>query len=583
MIRRVAAATYNQKPITNNREGSPPPVISYKSSVRSPFIGTFHALGARILRGEGRAFGRNPNFVIFDDSDRLSLVRKIVKAVGAKTEQGPSFYLRKISELKNGAGSVEDLQSSGGGDDGTSLRIYNEYEQALREHNAFDLDDLIEKVVRLLGERREVLKRCQSLFRYVFVDEYQDLNPKQYEFIRLLAGAHRNLSVVGDDHQMIYGWRYANIETFLNFERDWPDAQIVVLEENYRSTGNIIRAASSVIENNKGQKSKRLWTKNAPGQAIRVLEVEDEEKEAEWIAATIAATNDKRLTTNDKNNSLKVVGHKSSVVSQSTAVLYRTNAQSRALEQALINLEIPYEIFGGIKFYERREIKDAVAALRLAMNPKDALSRDRLQKNLTKGTLRKFEEALGSLGAGAPLRLVEAFLAATDYLARIEKEFRNAEERKENLRELIRFASKFESLGVFLEQISLLQRTDAGSKGERAILDPQDAQPKHSGPPVRLTTIHLSKGLEFERVFLAGCSEGLLPHGRALGDENELEEERRLMYVAMTRAKRELVITFSGFPSRFLGELPGDGIAVQSLVSELNPLREDEERYITLE
>jgi DNA helicase-2/ATP-dependent DNA helicase PcrA len=414
-------------------------------------------------------------------------------------------------------------------------RVFELYEAALERNNAFDFDDLIEKVVFILKNNPDVLKKYQRMYDVILVDEYQDINPKQYELVTLLASEHRNLSVVGDDEQTIYSWRYADIKTFLNFDKDWKGASIHFLEENYRSTGTIIRAASAVAKNNRFRTPKNLWTSNPDGDLITLFEAWGENEEAEWIA-----TNIRSLRANDKNADI--------------GILYRTNAQSRAIEQSLLRNNIPYRIFGGLKFYERREIKDAVAALRYISNSKDEPARERLEKNLTKRKFAEFRNQVMMLQDPAqlhtkkiePLAAIKLFIEVFGYFDYLEVSFINPEEREENIAELIAFATDFTSLDELLERLSLLQAADEIGK------KPLD------GREVSLMTVHLAKGLEFDSVFIAGVAEGLLPHGRSIDDENSLEEERRLMYVAMTRARKKLFLSFYGVPSRFLNEIPED-------------------------
>ena len=534
-----------------------------KSLTRNPrsLISTFHSLGAKILREEAELLERNSRFVIFDDQDSMSLIRKIVKSTGIKNpDLGPAYFSQKISEIKNGKIALNELKKSESLEDKTILQVFRRYESDLAKNNAFDFDDLIEKVVKVFKSYPAVLQKYERRFPYLLIDEYQDLNNQQYELIKLLAGGNRNLSVVGDDQQMIYGWRYANLNIFLNFERDWPGSRVALLEENYRSTQNIITAASTLIQNNKYQKPKNLWTKNPKGGPIKISELGSAEEEATLIVQQIAKS------------------------IEPTAVLYRTNAQSRPIEQALLEENIPYQIFGGVRFYERREIKDILAALRLALNPEDEISRDRLAKTFSKTKFLELQENLLRKTELSPLKLIQLFMKTVDYFSYLEKNFINAAERKENIAELMIFASKFEDLSIFLEQVSLLQPSDivAGGKGQGAKGNKRSAiSPKHYA--INLMTIHLAKGLEFDRVFVIGCSEGLLPHARSLKDETELEEERRLMYVAMTRAKKELALSFYDLPSRFLLELPAELIEFQSLVSEARVLEDNEERYITLD
>jgi len=517
-----------------------------------PFLGTFHSLGAKILRKECRLAGRDPNFAIFDDHDSFDLVKKAVKAVlppkkddeedgilaKKNKKDTPVYFAKKISELKNLGKLLPEARPNV--DKEAQVRhVFEKYEAALERNNAFDFDDLIEKTVMILKTHPEVLKKYQRMFDAILVDEYQDINPKQYELVSLLAGEHRNLSVVGDDEQTIYSWRYADIKTFLNFDKEWKGASVHFLEENYRSTGTIIRAAAAVAKHNRFRTPKNLWTQNPDGDRIMLFEAWGENEEAEWIARQIYS-----LRTRDKNADI--------------GILYRTNAQSRAIEQALIRNNIPYRIFGGLKFYERREIKDAVSALRYISNAKDEPARERLEKNLTKRRFAEFKNKVGelqnpaklSLEKIAPLAALKLFLETFGYFEYLESNFVNSDEREENIAELITFATDFNSLDELLERLSLLQAADEiGSK-------PVD------GREVNLMTIHLAKGLEFDSVFIAGLAEGLLPHGRSLDDENALEEERRLMYVAMTRARKKLYLTFYGIPSRFINEIPEDCIAM---------------------
>ena len=548
---------------------------------KGPFLGTFHALGARILRKECRMLGREPNFAIFDSHDSFDLVKKATKEVippkkkedegpfpatkaqRAAKQETPAYFAEKISEIKN-LGEEEAIAqdrtlSSSAEKRARTLRIYEKYEELLRRNNAFDFDDLIGKVVELFKTHPEVLRRYQTMFDAVLVDEYQDINPKQYELVSLLAGAHRNLSVVGDDEQTIYSWRYADIATFLNFDKDWEGAKIHFLEQNYRSTGTIIRAAAAVAANNRVRTPKTLWTENPEGEHITLFEAWGENDEAEWIAERI-----KRLRASDKNADI--------------GILYRTNAQSRAIEQALIRYNIPYRIFGGLKFYERKEVKDAVAALRFIANPRDEIAKERLEKGLTKRRFAAFAAALTASPAPAaaltPLDALKLFLDSFRYFDYLEANFTNADEREENVTELIAFASEFTDLNELLERLSLLEAAEAaeGGKGAR-----EDAP---QGKEVNLMTIHLAKGLEFDTVFIAGAAEGLLPHGRSIEDEASLEEERRLMYVAMTRARKALHVSFYGIPSRFVGEIPEDCISYIEEGSEKGGMANDlSERY----
>jgi DNA helicase-2/ATP-dependent DNA helicase PcrA len=506
-----------------------------------PFIGTFHSLGAKILRAEARELGRTPHFTIFDDYDSLALMKRVLKDLDVK-EVKPARFLQLASFSKSGAAGAGQFLAR------RERTVLERYEAFLERNDAFDFDDLIAKVVWLFEHRPAIRAKYQARYTHILVDEYQDVSPAQYALVRLLAGNTRRVSVVGDDAQMIYGWRYANIDIFLGFERDWPGARVVLLEENYRSTATIVHAASAVVAHNRIAREKNLWTRNPDGELITVAETGNEEEEAEWVAQCIADAlrEDKDKHENDNP-------HPYAHARDSVAILYRTNAQSRALEHALLKRDIPYRIYGGLKFYERREIKDIVAGLRLAMNPRDEVSRERLEKTFRVRTLQELLPALAESKNKPPAAAIQAFLSAADYFNYLERETMNSDERRENIEELLRFAEGFTSLPEFLEHVALVQSTDDinASDKRQATSDKEDA-------PVHLSTIHLAKGLEFDCVFLTGCAEGILPHARSFESEEELEEERRLMYVSMTRARTHLAISFYGIPSRFIGEIPPD-------------------------
>ncbi len=518
----------------------------------TPFIGTFHAFGARILRKEARFAGRKPEFTIFDNDDSLSLIKKIIKSFDFKEKISAAEIQSRISSVKNNLAPAEEADFK---NQEVFEAVFGEYEQKLAENGAFDFDDLLEKPVRIFRGNPEILKKYRRQISHILIDEYQDVNFAQYALVKLLAGDEGKLSAVGDDQQAIYSWRGANFEFFLNFEKDWPQSEVVVLEENYRSTGKIIRAASELIKNNSNQRQKNLWTKKEEGDSVEILEAKNAAEEAEWIA--------EKIKENDYYGS--------------AAVLYRTNAQSRAIEEAFISRDIPYRIIGGLKFYERREIKDIISALRIFANPLDSLSLGRLEKLLRKKRFARFSEKWSSLRLStkdkiSPVNLINEFLKIADYPAYLKNNFINADERRENVGELIGFAGEFSDLDLFLEHLALFEATDNFREKENA---------------VKLTTIHLAKGLEFDKVFIVGASEGLLPHARAFLSLAEIEEERRLMYVAMTRAKKELRISFYGPPSRFISEIPAELAEFRSLNTSHNfqdfesfRNRNDEEDYI---
>jgi len=493
-----------------------------------PFIGTFHAFGARILRKEAIAFDRSGSFSIFDESDAIKLIKQILKNGDFDKIQYPFGKVRRqISKAK-------DELSSSFADENVEY-IYNQYETQLKRQNAFDFDDLIGKPVRLFESSPQKLEEYQSRFRYFLVDEYQDINTAQYRLIKLLSDKEKNLSVVGDDHQSIYSFRSADFRNFLNFERDFPNAKIVILDQNYRSTKNIVSASSAVIHHNKNQRPKTLWTNNEEGSLIHIQGFYSAEREAEWLALNISDN-------------------------QNTAVLYRTNAQSRPIEQACIFNGIPYFIYGGLRFYDRKEIKDIVSAMRYATNPADELSKERLLKEFKKTRVRPIIDALPEMASSlSPVEFIGYLLKETAYLESLRND-KNFEERQENIGELISFASGFSSVDELIERISLLESTDQpksiGQEKQRSDSLQNTTASQNNKSPIRLMTIHMAKGLEFDNVFLVGASENILPHERAIFKEDDIEEERRLMYVAMTRAKKKLSISFFRNASRFLYEIP---------------------------
>lgn len=552
----------------------------------SPFIGTFHALGARILRRNAALLGRTPDFVIFDDHDSFAVVKRALKDLDIKKES-PAALGTKISGIKSG-GKLEDAAP-------LVQEMYARYEASLESQNAFDFDDLLEKPVLLFERYPAVLKKYRAQFTHILIDEYQDLNDMQYRLVRLLMGERGSISVVGDAEQTIYGWRGSNIEIFLRFPDDWAEAEMVTLTQNYRSTQNILRAASGVISKNeyktRVERATGLWTENVEGARVLAVETLNEDAEAAWIAEQVQKFGSLEVWKFASPETSKLKNFPTSKLEPpTTAILYRTNAQSRAIEQAFLRRRIPYIVYGGLKFYERREIKDIVAALRFSLNPKDEVARERLEKAFSKRRAREIADAFSKEQAAEPLRRIELFLKAADYMDYVEKNMTNPRDRRENIEELIHFAASYRDLAKFLEEIALLQATDTpvesvereadGVTGSR--LQPATCNLK----PVLLMTMHLAKGLEFDRVFVAGVSEGLLPHGRSMGSEEEIQEERRLMYVGMTRARQELFLSFYGIPSRFLGEVPEDAVEFRSMLTHDGSLKLDddyEERYISLD
>ncbi len=550
-------------------------------------LGTFHSTCVRILRKWHAELGFRHSFVIYDDADQLSLIKDCLKGQNlSERVLSPRAVAARISRAKNEM--VTPGEYAGMANDFTEERtakIYSLYQERLRTSHAVDFDDLLMLTVLLFRDRPHVLEYYQSLWRYVLVDEYQDTNHAQYQIVNFLSRRHGNLCVVGDDDQSIYRWRGADLNNILDFERDHPGCRVIKLEQNYRSTQNILDAAGEVVAHNVGRKGKTLWTENPDGDAITVYHARDEQAEADFVAQRI------RDLSGDQGHSL-----------DDFAVFYRTNAQSRVLEDALRRDLTPYVIVGGLRFYERKEVKDLVAYLRLVANPDDAQSFKRIVNVPARGigaaTVEKLEglaqtervslweackriadrkilgpkvlkglaELVGliermraKVGVLTVPELIVELLDTTGYLADLKNEGTiEAESRMENLQELVSAAREFmersedRSLQAFLDSVALIADIDEMSEGAGA---------------VTLMTLHSAKGLEFPVVFITGMEEGVFPHARALSDDDELEEERRLCYVGMTRARQQLFLTSAlsrrlynndsyNLPSRFLDEVP---------------------------
>jgi DNA helicase-2/ATP-dependent DNA helicase PcrA len=561
--------------------------------VRTMWVMTFHAACGRILRKEAPRLGYRQNFTIYDQADQV----RLTKAVLEELDRDPKRFVPRgihsqISMAKNQLVSPEEYRSRVASFyDQTVADAYDLYQKRLHASNAVDFDDLLMLTVEVLERFPEARTRWQKAFRYVLVDEYQDTNHAQYRLLQLLAGEHLNVFVVGDPDQSVYGFRGADIRNILEFERDFGGARVIALEQNYRSKNPILRAANAVIENNRERKPKSLWSELGEGEPVRVIEVEDEHAEARFVAAEIA--------------SLSEEGYAGSEI----GVFYRTNAQSRVLEDVLVRQEVPYQVIGGPRFYERAEIKDAIAYLQVIDNAYDAVSLMRIANKPRRGIgdaslarLASFADAQGislwealgradEAGVGAaPLKAVQRFvtlmqssmagalelsvpevlervLERSGYLEALEAERTiEAQGRTENLGELVGVAREYQetaeepSLSEFLQQISLYSDQDE-------LKDQQSL--------VTLMTLHNAKGLEFRCVFLIGAEEGVFPHARSL-EEQGLEEERRLAYVGLTRAKERLVLTHAAtrslwgtrgynLPSRFLDELPQEEIERERL------------------
>ena len=513
-----------------------------------PFAGTFHSLCAKILRREGKYLGISSNFVIYDEQDTKDVIKEIVTKLDLdKKKFNPGFIYNMISEAKNELIShMEYPQYVHGHFQQEVAKIYLQYQKILSDNNALDFDDLIFKTVELFRREKEALNRYQDKFHYILVDEYQDTNHAQYVLTKLLSGRWHNICVVGDASQSIYGWRGADYRNINNFQKDYKDVKIFHLEQNYRSHQNILDAAFAVISRNTSHPILKLRTDKLKTYPITVYQAQNEYKEAEFILNEIIKS---RLQHTDSQLS-------------NFAVLYRTNAQSRVVEETLLHGALPYVLVGGVRFYERKEIKDVLSYLRLLYNPKDKVAQKRAEK-LGKKRLecywgfQKEYEKNPHKDSITTLENMDTILKVTQYLdfydPKIEEDF----SRLENIRELRSVATQFSTLSQFLENVALVEQ-------EYLPEHPQNGQKKDA---VTLMTLHAAKGLEFHTVFMIGMEEGLFPHSRALLEFNELEEERRLCYVGITRTMEKLYLTYaenrlyfgqrsSNSVSRFIAELP---------------------------
>jgi DNA helicase-2/ATP-dependent DNA helicase PcrA len=562
-------------------------------SVRAMWVTTFHSACARMLRADAERLGYSKSFTIYDQADSLRMLKRCLTELGVDPKRFPPRAVQaKISGAKNQLiDSDSYAETAAGPFEEVVAEAFPLYEKRMLAANAMDFDDLLVRTVNALELFEEVRERWRRAFRHVLVDEYQDTNHAQYRLLQLLASEHGNLMVVGDEDQSIYSFRYADVSNILNFDADFPEAELVKLEQNYRSTQTILSAANAVVEHNRERRPKELWTEEQGGEPIQLSELGDEHEEARWVAAEI-----ERL------------GEEHGVGRAEVAVFYRTNAMSRVVEDTLNRFNVPYQVIGGTKFYERAEVKDAIAYLSLLQNPADQVSFARIVNSPRRGigntsqarlaayantagltiweVMERVEEvpglgaaAIKSVGrfyetmdllaaradAGSPVaELLQAVLSETGYLEALEAERTvEAEGRVENLEALVEGAAEFDlereqegeseisPLEEYLQQISLLSDQDS-------LEDDNEL--------VTLMTLHNAKGLEYDTVFVIGCEDGAFPHMRALEEGGE-EEERRLCYVAITRARRRLYLTWArerrlfgraerNLPSRFIDELP---------------------------
>lgn len=596
----ILALTFTNKAAREMRERTE---ALLGGSVKDMWVATFHSCCTRILRSDIDKLGRDRNFVIYDDDDQTSLIAAIMKRLGVNDKDITKRQIKEhISEAKNKSTEPEKFLMDNPYLDESVLKVFREYQRSLKEYNALDFDDLLGKTLELFQSCLEVLQKYRSKFRYILVDEYQDTNVMQYHIVELLAREHGNICVVGDDDQSIYGWRGADIRNILDFEKDFPGAKVIRLEQNYRSTSNILDAANAVIENNQGRKSKKLWTDNGRGDRIETFTADSERDEAHFVCRKI------------------MEGVRNGMNYGDFAVLYRMNAQSRIPETTMVNYGIPNKVYGGQRFYERKEIKDIMAYLRLIYNPFDDIALKRIinvpkrsigdasiaelaraaeqegksmlvaaltSENIDPRAMKKikpFADTMGEFIALSRTMALSEFtwgmISALEYETYLKAEDKRGEveSRMDNLRELIGNIKEIEkdlsegedALRAFLENVSLVSDIDSMNDGNGA---------------VALMTLHSAKGLEFPVVFMIGMEENIFPTSRARNDmsNHAMEEERRLCYVGMTRAKQKLYLINArqrnifgnesyNRKSRFIEEIPAE------LTVSDNPVKQPDAR-----
>jgi len=614
MKSRVAALLALKSPMTRICANDANAPGGGQGEVKLPWLGTFHSICAKILRREIGRLGYKNSFAIYDDDDQVSLVKQCMKELMIDIKQyAPRMILSMISGAKNELMTPDDYEGqSNAYFEEMVAKTYRLYQHKLKENHALDFDDLIMKTVELYENNPDVLDRYQKAFRYILVDEYQDTNHAQYRLIELLADRHKNICVVGDPDQSVYGWRGADIRNILDFEKKYDGCKVIKMEQNYRSTKNIIAAAQNVIKHNVQRKEKELWTENGEGMPITVYEAFNEREEAEYVVRQVEElmANSKwqiARTPHPQPSPRRGEGEGGGGLSLNDfVVLYRTNAQSRVIEEICLNWGMPYRIVGGVRFYERREIKDILAYLKILRNPNDWISLKRIinipARGISDNTVQILEEnkipaalvldpsiqypvsilnprAIESLKNFATLyetilkasrgknviELIQYLLDKTGYKEWQLADKLEGEERLENIHELESLAGSFADqdpetgLDNFLAEVALMTDLDRAA----------DKEAREGKPALTLMTAHNAKGLEFPVVFMIGMEEGLFPHSQSLFDQTELEEERRLCYVGMTRAKQRLYLIYTqsriwhggitaNEPSRFLLDIPDE-------------------------
>lgn len=575
-----------------------------------PFMGTFHSICVKILRTDGEHIGVPKNFVIFDESDRLAAVKQVCKRLSVDEKSFPPRAIANlISSAKNELIGPEEYKGLASSPlQKIASDIFPLYEKVLKDASALDFDDLIGKAVGLMSKHAEVRKRWQDRFKYVLIDEYQDTNAAQYKLVKLLVNEKNNIAVVGDDWQSIYSWRGADFRNILNFEKDYKNTTVIKLEQNYRSTKHILDAAHRIITKNAQRSDKKLWTESSEGLPVQIIPVANERAEAEAVISRISTA--VNLAGRDYDD---------------FAILYRTNAQSRAIEEAFIRYNLPYKIVGGVRFYDRKEIRDIIAYIRLVYQPEDRVSFERIVNVPTRGIGAKsvgnflqWQTASGASLAVAlasvndcdtltpkakkalsdldgilkdlrniaqetnPAGLIDSLLRRIEYIDYLNDGTIQSEARIENVNELLSVAKVYQDAGLedFLEEVSLVSEVETEGQNNSA---------------VTLMTLHAAKGLEFPVVFMVGLEETILPHTRAHFDQHDMEEERRLCYVGMTRAKEELYMIHASsrvlygavqhnVPSRFLSEIDSRlaslGASSQQEFEQSAPPVSTEPRYV---